>query len=151
MSYEDKIDKQIQDAEDGKGSKLTDKQRVEALGQRLKYRNSLSTEVQGAMDKMAQKLNELIEHDLETYGLLFNPDALYGDSPLGKPFIWSYAKQYLIKKDLDFVGYHLDGKFSIVPFKDRMTEATKWAERFTKPIAPKKTGIDAIIGEEQHV
>lgn len=141
MNYEQKIDKQIAEASPG----LTDEQRVEAIDQRIKYRNSLSGEVQSAVDKMAKKLNELIDHDLETYGLLFNPDALYGDSPLGKPFIWGFIKQHMIKRDLDFVGYHLDGKYSIVEFKERMLEASNWAKRFTKPVPGKKSGIDAIL------
>lgn len=115
------------------------------IEQRLKYRNSLAVEVQVAIDKFSAKLNELTAHDVETYEMLHSPDCLYGDSPLGRAFTWQWAKQYLIKNDLDFVGYHLDGKVSIREFKEHAIEASSWAARFTKPAPGKKSGIDAIL------
>lgn len=121
------------------------KQEPAPIEQRLKYRNSLAAEVQVAMDKLAAKLNELTDHDVETYEMLHSPDSLYGDSPLGRAFTWQWAKQYLIKNDLDFVGYHLDGKMSIREFKEHAIEASNWAARFIKPAPAKKSGIDAIL------
>lgn len=140
--YEQKIDKQI-DAKKKEKAPATEDQ----IKQRVKARNSLSAEIQTLVDELALKTSTLIEHDLDTYSMLHGPDALYGDCPLGKPFIWSYLKQYMIKKDMDFVGYHLDGKFYIQEFRDRMVEASNWALRFTKPLAKQKTGINAIIGD----
>ncbi len=115
------------------------------IEQRLKYRNSLASQVQVAIDKLAEKLNELTEHDVQTYEMLHSPDSLYGDSPLGRAFTWEWVKQYMIKNNLDFVGYHLDGKVTIKEFTTHATEASNWAARFTKPSPAKKSGIDAIL------
>lgn len=117
-----------------------------ALEERFKYRNSLASQIQVLVDKLSDKLGEMTEHDIQTYHMLQGPDCLYGDSPVGKPFTYEYLKQYMIKKDLDFVGYFLDGKINIKDFTERMKDATAWMARFTKPIQQKKSGIDAILG-----
>lgn len=119
---------------------------AEKIDGRLKDRDKQSVVVQAAIDVLAEEINKLIEQDLITYEMLLNPDCLYHDSPLSRAFMYEWIKQYMLKKDMDFIGgVYLDGKVNIKDFADRSQEASKWALRFTKQVAPEKTGLEAIL------
>lgn len=112
---------------------------------RVKERDKLSLVIQSEIDSLAEKIGKLIDHDLKTYSMLTNPDCLYYDSPVSRAFTYEWIKQYMIKKDLDFVGHFFDGKVNILSFSERMTDASKWMMRFTKEPEKQKTGIEAIL------
>lgn len=116
------------------------------IEKRVKYRDILANDIQVAIEKLAKKINEMIDHDLQTYEMLAGPDCLYHDSPISRAFTYEWIAQYMLKNDLDFVGrVPLDGKISIKDFKDRAHEASKWALRFTKEKPAAKSGLEAII------
>jgi len=111
----------------------------------IKIREKLTMELQATVDLLSERYKRLVDLDLDLYSTLINPDCLYGDSPLGRGFTNEWLKQYMIKKDLDFVGYFLDGKINIKTFVQRASESSKWAMRFAHEGKPEKTGLQAII------
>ncbi len=115
------------------------------IEKRVKERGNLCKTIQDEIGILAENINKLIDHDLKTYSMLSNPDCLYMDSPIGRAFTFEWIKQYMIKMDLDFIGYFLDGKVNIKPFVDRANESSGWIMRFTKEPEAPKTGIDAIL------
>ncbi len=115
------------------------------IERRVKERDKLALTIQADIDKLAEDVSKLIDHDLKTYGLLSKPDTLYYDSPISRAFTFEWIKQHMIKKDMDFIGFHLDGKASIMPFMDRTTEASRWIMRFCKEVEPEKKGLEAIL------
>lgn len=115
------------------------------IEERVKERDKLAFAIETDINCLALKINKFIDHDLATYEMLNSPDSLYHDSPISRAFTYEWIKQYMIKKDLDFIGYVLDGKATIKNFVERATEASGWVMRFTKPLELKKTGIEAIL------
>lgn len=112
---------------------------------RIKAREKIAAEMQAAVDVLAEKTKELFAHDLKTYQMLHNPDSLFNDSPISHFKTAHFLKNYMIKKDMDFLGYVLDGKPSVQPFLEFAHDQAKWINRFTKEPAPAKTGIEKII------
>lgn len=117
------------------------------IEEKIKDRTKLCAAIQNDITSLASKLGKLSESDLALYQMLHGPDALFGDSPLSPLKTASWAKEFMIKKDMDFIGFVLDGKPSIKTFNERMEEASGWALRFTKEKPKTKTGIDAILKE----
>lgn len=113
---------------------------------RLKKQEKAALEIQDLIDALASRITAFTEENLKIYQMLFNPDVLFNDSPLSQFIINSHLRRYMIKRDMDFIGYVLDGKHTVQPFAEMVAESSKWAIRFTTPPQPKKTGIDSIIG-----
>lgn len=113
----------------------------------VKDRAKLCSSIQNDITSLALKLKKLNDNDLELYQMLHGPDCLFGDSPLSPARTTHWAKEFMIKKDMDFIGFVLDGKPSIMTFIERMEDASGWALRFTKETPKTKTGLDAILKE----
>lgn len=112
---------------------------------RAKERDKLAAEIQADIDALASKIEKLCDRDVKTYEMLTKPDCLYGDSPVSKAWTSEWIKQYMIKRDLDFIGHFFDGKINIKPLTERIGDASKWMMRFTKEPEKQKTGIQAIL------
>lgn len=115
------------------------------IEKRMKERDRIVAEIQGIVDAFAPAIKKLTDHDLKTYSMLNKPDALYSDCPLSSLQTYRWLKEHMIKRDMDFIGFALDGKPSLKTFVERCSDAGKWAMRFTKEPEEVKTGIDAIL------
>lgn len=115
------------------------------MPERMSYREKLCATIQNDVTALAMKINKLAEHDLETFSMLNEPDALFNDCPISPFKTHHHLRMWMIKKDMDFIGYALDGKVSIKPFLEMAQEASKWVLRFSKEKKPVKKGVDAII------
>ncbi len=111
----------------------------------MKERLELAKEIEDDMGAVAWKLAKLTEHDLKTYGLLNKPDALFNDSPISPLTTYNWAKRQMIKLNMDFIGYVVEGKASIKSFSDQAAEVPNWVMRFAKEPEHVKTGIENIL------
>lgn len=116
-----------------------------AVDERMKYRENLCSSIQNDITALSMKLNKLTDHDLETYQMLVSPDCLFNDCPISPFFTYHHFKQFMIKKDMDFIGHALDGKVVIKTFTEMASEASKWVKRFATEKKVTKKGIQAII------
>lgn len=113
---------------------------------RIKERTKLAASIQNDITALALKLKKFTEQDIETYQMLWEPDALFSDCPISHGNTYRWAKEFMVKKDMDFIGVYVpDGKPSIKNFGERMEESSAWALRFTKEKELPKQGLDAII------
>jgi hypothetical protein len=111
----------------------------------LKKRDALCAEIQKDIESFAAKMKKLLDQDVQLFNKLLDPDCNYMDSPLAGPWTVHWMKQYMIKCDMDFIGFPLDGKPAIAPFVEKTLEASKWAMKWTKAKEQEKTGIEAIL------
>lgn len=111
----------------------------------LKKRMVLVKQIEASIDVLAKQVNALTEHDLSLYQLLYKPDSLYNDCPISKLITYHHIKNHMIKRDMDFIGYILDGKHSVKTFAEISSEIPKWANRFAYSPMKEKIGIEAIL------
>lgn len=134
------------DREDNEKNHQEKVQRAAKVADMVKDRAKLVAAIQNDVTALATKLGKLTDQDLILYNHLFDPDCLFNDSPISQFNTYHWLKEFMIKKDMDFIGYILDGKFSAKPFTERMEDAARWALKFTKVKEKEKTGVGAIIG-----
>lgn len=113
--------------------------------ERLKNRENMCFAIQNAIIGLSKNLKILADADIETYQMLIEPDVLFNDSPIAPLKTVHWLTQFMIKKDMDFIGYALDGKHVIPNFHDMAKEASGWVLRFAKEKPKPKKGADAII------
>lgn len=117
----------------------------EKIKRRLSEREKIVRDIEKIVDLFAPAIKSLTEHDLKTYSMLSKPDALYSDCPLSSLHTYRWLKEHMIKRDMDFIGFALDGKPSLKTFSDRCSQANGWVMRFAEEPEQVKTGIDAIL------
>lgn len=115
------------------------------MEQRLKAREELAVTIQKEIDSMTTNINKFIHEDLETYKMLYKPDALFNDCPLSQFMTHHWIKEYMKKVGLPFAGVALDGVGVIPTFASKAKDARLWVLRFAKEPEVEVTGIDAIL------
>lgn len=115
------------------------------IEKRLKEREKMVSELQSIVDLFAENISKLTDHDLKTYQMLHKPDCLYSDSPLSSMKLYHHVQQYMIKKDLDYFGFALDGKPALKTLMEVDKEMRPWVLRYTTKPEPEKKGIEAIL------
>lgn len=115
------------------------------IEKRIKERERLVNEIQAAIDILAPAIKKLVDSDLKTYSMLSKPDCLWSDSPISNFNTYKWIKEHMIKRDMDFIGFALDGKPSLKTFGERSKELVGWVMRFSNEPEKEKTGIDAIL------
>jgi hypothetical protein len=123
---------------------LTDKEQVAQIEKRLAARENLAVSIQNDVAALAARLKKFEAESLSLYGLLNDPDCLYGDSPLSHLNTYRWLKEWMIKSDMDFIGIAFDGKVALRPFSENVIEGHGWVMRWAKKKEKPKTGIDAI-------
>lgn len=123
---------------------MVDKQKE--LKELCDAREKLSSAIQNDITATSVKIKKLFALDLEIYGKLPSADSLFNDSPISHFKTAHQVKQFMIKRDMDFIGYSLDGKQSIKDFLEYAKEITGWIMRCAIEKPKVKKGIDAITG-----
>ena len=124
---------------------MTDKELHAEIEKRVHNRAKQAALIQSDVTALALRLKAFADENLEIYNLLNDPDCLFNDSPLSHFNTYRWLKDWMIKKDMDFIGHALDGKASLKPFSDKMIEGHGWIMRFAKKKEKPKTGIEAIV------
>ncbi len=114
---------------------------------KIKERTRLCAAIQNDIVSLSTKIASLSAKDLDLYLMLQGPDCLFNDSPISPFKTAHWIKEFMIKRDMDFIGAVLDGKFQVRPFIERMEDASAWCMRFTKEKPKPKTGLEAIMKE----
>ena len=115
------------------------------IEEKVLARQKLVQSIQNDIKALSTKIKKLQDENLEIYKMLVKPDSLFNDCPLSPFFTAHHIKQFMIKCDMDFIGYCIDGKHSIKDLTDLAKELVGWVYRFSEEPKPEKKGIDAIV------
>lgn len=121
---------------------------LKKLPEKVKARELHCKTIEAQITSLAANVKLLDELSLEIYQTVMDPDCLYYDSPISPSKTYRYIKEFMIKKDMDFMGILENGKESAKSFYVRAQEVSGWIMRFSKPKPLPKFGIEAFKENE---
>lgn len=122
------------------------------IEKRLDQREAICKLIKKSIDDLSTHIHRLTDEDVKTYQMLQEPDSLLNDCPLSPFFVYHFIQQYMMKKDMDFIGAYVpDGKVNVKDFFKAAIEGHPWVMRFAKMKPKKKTGIEAIVKNSKNL